>query len=60
MTKKTKAEASTKAETIEKALDKLIDKAKTENTALKKILEGIDKIHKKELEQKLNNKTKQK
>lgn len=58
MTKNTDPKSSTEKETVDKALDKLIEQAKTENKALKKILEGMDRIYKKELEQKLNNKTK--
>lgn len=60
MSNKIKSNTNPKKEDMENALDKLIDQAKAENEALKKILVGMNKIHKKELEQKLNNKSKNK
>jgi len=35
---------------INEKLDKLMDRVKTENDALRKILEGLDEIQKKEME----------
>jgi hypothetical protein len=49
MSKNETYESCPEEDAMQEALDKLIEKAKSENSALKKILEGMDIIQKREL-----------